>query len=67
MTDAMFIFGIADKSTALDRQIDDVLEMLEWPHSEVLITRWSSLLNSKVSVSIPSKNTAEGARGAANV
>jgi hypothetical protein len=39
MMDAMFIFGIADKSTALDRQINDVLEMPEWPHSEVLITR----------------------------
>ena len=62
MMDAMFIFGIAEKSTALDRQINDVLEMAEWPHSEVLITRWSLLLNSKAFVS--GIKTEEGALAA---
>jgi hypothetical protein len=58
MMDAMFIFGMADKSTALDKQINEVLETPVWPHSAVLITRWSLLLNSKAFVS--SAKTEEG-------
>jgi hypothetical protein len=59
MMDAMFIFGIADKSTTLDKQINEVMEMAEWPHSAELVTRWSLLLNSKAFVS--SVKTDEGA------
>ena len=58
MMDAMFIFGMADKSTALDKQINEVLETPVWPHSAELITRWSLLLNSKAFVS--SAKTEEG-------
>jgi hypothetical protein len=59
MMDAMFIFGIADKSVTLDKQINEVMETAEWPHSAELITRWSLLLNSKAFVS--SVKTDEGA------
>ena len=45
--DAMFIFGMVDRSSLLEKQIGEEMTLPVWRHSEELIRVWGLLLNAK--------------------